>query len=146
MKLSKRAKALLAVQLLLFVFICCTPSKKQLASVIGPWGQHILWNRIRDFAAIPISLGNMVLLLCSCTSNQEKYFSVKFRYPLLVICVLMTVIGIFSTVGVIRIAQLPLMPPHIWSYLLNRPYVFSLWWIVTGISFFLLSRSKRTTD
>lgn len=146
MKLSKRAKALLAVQLLLLVFICCTPSKKELASITGPWRQHILWNRIRDFAAIPISLGNMAVLLCSCVSNQEKSFSLKSQSTLSVICVIMTVIGIYWTIGVIRMTQFPLMPAHIFTYLLNRPFIFSLWWTVTGIFFFLLSHSKRATD
>lgn len=143
MKLSKTTKILLVVQLLLFIFICCTPSKKQLASTVGLWGPYILWNRIRDFAAIPISIANFVLLLCSVLSvwSKRKFcFSARFRRPLLVLCAFMAMTCLYWTIGVIRMEQFPLMPAPVWTYLLHHPYVFSLWWAAAGVFCFLCKR------
>lgn len=57
MKLPRFTKALIAVGLLLILFICLMPSKKALSSTAGLWGSRILWNRVRDFGAIPLSCG-----------------------------------------------------------------------------------------
>ncbi len=148
MKLSKTTKILLVVQLLLFIFICCTPSKKQLTSTVGLWGPYILWNRIRDFAAIPISIANFVLLLCSVLSVWSKRkicFSARFRRPLLVLCAFMALTGLYWTIGVIRMDQFPLMPTPVWTYLLHHPYVFSLWWAAAG-GFCFFCKRKTPPD
>ena len=149
MKFRKRTKILLIVQLLLLLFICCTPSKKQIAVSTGLWGPQILWNRIRDFGAVPASFGNLVLLAASAFTAlkpQKTCPFVKSGPVFLVICSVMTVIGTSWTGGVVRLEQFPLMPFSFWIYLLNHACVFSLWWTAAGMAALPMLCGRKNGD
>lgn len=134
MKLSKRAKALLILQLLLAIGICCTPSKSQLQSITGLWGSYILLNRLREFVLIPLSFGTAVCLVGAlCSSLRKGALPAKLRKVLLVVCALMAALGIYCTVGAVFMAQLPPVPNRVWAYLLKRSSAFSLWWTAAAV-------------
>ena len=146
MRLSKITKVLLIVQLALLICIFSTPSKSQLSSITGLWGQHIVLNRVRDFCLIPVSFGTAVCLLgsaCPLFTNVKR--TTTLQCILLAICAIMTICGIYWTVRIVRMERILFLPTQWWLFLLKNPFVFCLWWIVDGILVLLARPSYKMT-
>ena len=148
--LPRFVKILLVLLLLLLVFICCAPSRRALDASQGLWGARVLWNRVRDYGAIPVSFGIGALLLgsvyLSCVRKQTPHFPKKRQLPALLVCGLLMAVGIYWTVSLIRIVQLAWLPFSVWTYLLEHRVFLCLWWIATGLLLLLPIYGPKAAD
>lgn len=141
MKLSHFTKTVVFIQLLLGLFILFAPTRTDINTASGLVGSVIILNRIRDYAAIPLSFGMVTLLIGSLYFTGFKKWIIQppknVRIFLFCCFLLMATVGAYWTLGFIRMEVYTPMSVRMGYYLMEHRQWIDLWWVLTGI--FLLS-------
>lgn len=132
--LRKSAFAFAFVFLVLVLLVVVLPSMDDINGMHGLVGKAIIWNRIRDFAVIPLSFSTAIMavglfLLSGCAL---PVLPKALRWTSAAVSLLMTAAAVYWTVGSILLTVYPPMPPAMGYYIWEHKEIIYIWWSLSA--------------
>lgn len=124
-----------AAFLVLMLLAAVLPSVDDINGMHGLVGKAIIWNRIRDFAVIPLSFSMAIMAAGFFHLSRRALPAVPkaVRWVSTAASLLVTAASLYWTVGSIWLTVYPPMPPKMGYYLWEHKGIIYIWWSLSAV-------------
>lgn len=147
MNLRKGAIVFAVAFLVLMLLTAVLPSMDDIKGMHGLVGKAIIWNRIRDFAVIPLSFSAAIMAvgLFLLSGRTLPKVPKAVRWVSSAVSLLMTATAVYWTVGSVWLTVYPPMPPAMGYYIWEHKEIIYIWWSLSA-ALLLLGQCRGEKD